>query len=52
MIDTDDYDDPPDYGAGSESETKPGHGLLLWPWLIVFGLLTIGVGVLGAMVVG
>jgi len=54
MIDTNDCDDVLDYGtdAGSEDESKPRHGLLLWPWLVLLGLLTIGVAGIGAVVIG
>ncbi len=52
MIDTNDHDLPDCTDADSEDETKPRHGPLLWPWLLLLGLLTIGVSAIGAMVVG
>jgi hypothetical protein len=52
MIDTDDYDLLDCADADLEDEAKPRHGPLLWPWLVLFSLLTIGVGAIGAMVVG
>jgi hypothetical protein len=32
-----------------ERESSPAHGRPLWPWLILLGLLTIGIGVVGAL---
>jgi hypothetical protein len=32
-----------------ERENRLAHGLPLWPWLILPGLLTIGIGVVGAL---
>jgi hypothetical protein len=54
MMSGEDYDSLLDHDGreGSEREGKPAHGLLLWPWLILLGLLTIGVGVAGALTVG
>jgi hypothetical protein len=52
MIDTNDHDLLDCTDAGSEDETKPRHGSLLWPWLLLLSLLTIGVSAIGAMVVG
>jgi hypothetical protein len=48
-------DDLPDYDSkddDSDCEDKLGSRPLLWPWLVLLGLLTIGVGVVGALTVG
>ena len=52
MIDTDDYDLLDCTDADSEDEGKSRHGPVLWPWLILLSLLAIGLGTIGAMVVG
>jgi len=52
MIDTNDYELLDCTDADSEDEAKPRQGPLLWPWLVLLSLLTIGVGAIGAMVVG
>ena len=36
---------------GSDGEYQPlENGLLVWPWLVLLGLLAIGIGVIGAPV--
>jgi hypothetical protein len=55
MMDAEDYGGFPDDDVkddGSDGESRPAHRLLPWPWLILLGLLTIGVGVVGALTVG
>jgi hypothetical protein len=55
MMDTEDYDgllDDHGEDGRSDRESKPAYGPLLWPWLVLLGLLTIGVGVVGALTVG
>jgi hypothetical protein len=46
-----DEDDLPHYydnDDGSDCEGKP----LLWPWMVLLGLLTIGLGVVGGLTAG
>jgi hypothetical protein len=54
MLDVDEDDDLPRVfkDDASDRETRSAHGLPLWPWLAVLGLLTIGVGVVGAWMAG
>ena len=52
MMDTNDCDLLDCTDVDSEDEAKPGYGPLLWPWLVLLSLLAIGVGAIGAMVVG
>ena len=52
MTDTDDCDSLDCTLADSGEDAKPGHGPLLWPWLVLLSLLAIGVSALGALVVG
>ena len=52
MIDTDDCELLDCTDAESEDEDKSSRGPLLWPWLVLLSLLTIGLGAFGAMVVG
>ncbi len=54
MMDIEDYDgllDDDGKDDNSDLESRPAHRLLLWPWLVLLGLLTIGVGVVGALTV-
>ena len=51
MIETHDYDLLDCTDADSDDD-KPRHGPRHWPWLVLAGLLAIGVGAIGAMVVG
>lgn len=55
MIDAEDYDGFPDDDVqddGADWQSGPTRRLLLWPWLILLGLLTIGGGVAGALTAG
>jgi hypothetical protein len=52
MIETDDCELLDCTDADSEDEGKPRHGPVLWPWLVLLGLITIVVGAIGAMAVG
>ena len=48
---TDDYDilDNDGKDGTPANRNEPEGGPLIWPWLMVLGLLVIGVGVVGAM---
>lgn len=51
----DEQDDLSDYVCkddASSRESRPAHGQPLWPWLALLGLLTIGIGVVGAWTAG
>jgi hypothetical protein len=52
MIETEDCDLLDCTDVDPEDEAKPGHGALLWPWLVLLSLLVIGVSALSALVVG
>lgn len=52
-MESDDYE-LPDYDdrKPSHHEDKPKRGLLVWPWLVLLGLLAIVIGAVGPLVFG
>jgi hypothetical protein len=52
-MDSDDYE-LPDYDdkKASHCEDRPKRWLPIWPWLVLLGLLAIGIGAVGPLVKG
>ena len=52
-MDSDDYELPDIDGKdrGPNSQDEPKNRPLFWPWLVLIGLLAIGIGVIGALVI-
>jgi hypothetical protein len=52
-MDSDDYE-LPDYDdkKASHREDRPKRWLPIWPWLVLLGLLAIGIGAVGPLVKG
>ena len=50
-MESDDYE-LPDYDGKDGQLDKPRRGLLIWPWMVLLGLLAIGIGAIGPLVGG